>query len=157
MVDPSRRFRWAAVREANRCGTSCRRSTIPCPARLPIPCPSRHDGGEMSETLLLAEPATEVSGTRPWYTVVWRERLSSLDARWGIAPAPGLQGDPRLPRHALSSSKSDESEASAACSALSQPVAHRPRSERNSGRVEVSVDHPGVLALVLYPSGHLSY
>ncbi len=28
---------------------------------------------------------------------------------------------------------------------------------RNSGRVTVSVDHPGVLALVLYPSGHLSY
>jgi hypothetical protein len=28
---------------------------------------------------------------------------------------------------------------------------------RNSGRVKVSVDHPGVLALELYPSGHLSY
>ena len=27
---------------------------------------------------------------------------------------------------------------------------------RNSGRVKVSVDHPGVLALVPYPSGHLS-
>ena len=64
----------------------------------------------MSETLLLAEPATEVSGTRPWYTVVWLERFSSLGARWGIAPAPELQGDPRLPLHTLSSSKSDESE-----------------------------------------------
>ena len=83
----------------------------------------------MSETPLLAEPATEVSGTCPWSTVVWRERFSSLGACWGIAPAPGLQGDPRLPLHTLSSSKSDESEASAACYALSQPVAHRPRSE----------------------------
>ena len=69
----------------------------------------------MSETLLLAEPATEVSGTRPWSTVVWRERFSSLGARWGIAPAPELQGDPRLPLHALSSSNSDESGASASC------------------------------------------
>ena len=73
----------------------------------------------MSETLLFAEPGTEVSGTRLWYTVVWLERLRSLGARWGIAPAPELQGDPHLPLHALSSSKSDESEASAACPALS--------------------------------------
>ncbi len=51
----------------------------------------------MSETLLFADPATEVSGTRRWYTVVWLERFSSLGARWGIAPAPELQGDPRLP------------------------------------------------------------
>ena len=130
MVDPTCRTRWAAVIEANRFGTSCSLSPIPCPARFPpIPCPVRHDGGEMSETLLLAEPATEVSGTRPWYTVVWRERFSSLGARWGIAPALGLQGDPCLPVHTLSSSKSDESEASAACPALSQPGAHRPRSE----------------------------
>jgi hypothetical protein len=83
----------------------------------------------MSETLLFAEPATEVSGTRLWYTVVWLERFSSLGARWDIVPAPELQGDPRLPLHALSTSKSDESEASASCSALSQPVAHRPPSE----------------------------
>ncbi len=56
----------------------------------------------MSETLLFAEPATEVSGTRLCYAVIWHECFSSLGARWGIAPAPELQGDPRLPLHALS-------------------------------------------------------
>jgi hypothetical protein len=67
MVDPTCSTRWAAVSEANRCGTSCRLSPFPCPSRFShIPCPVRHDGGEMLETLVLAEPATEVSGTRPW-------------------------------------------------------------------------------------------
>ncbi len=69
----------------------------------------------MSGTQLFAEPAAEVSGTRLWYTVVWLERFNSLGARWGIAPGPELQGDPRLPLHALISSKSDEPEASASC------------------------------------------
>ncbi len=72
----------------------------------------------MSGTLLFAEPAAEVSGTRLWYTVVWLERFSHLGARWGMAPAPELQGDPRLPLHALDSSLSDESEASASWQAF---------------------------------------
>ncbi len=94
------------------------------------PSPVQPDRTEERCQRLFAEPATEVSGTRPWYTFVWLERFSSLGARgWGIAPDLELQGDRRLPLHALSSSKSDESEASASCSALSRPVAHRPPSE----------------------------
>ncbi len=125
-----------AYSEANRCGTSRRLSPIPCPARFtPIPCPARQDGGEMSGTPHFAEPAAEMSGTRRGYTIVWLERFSCLGARWGMTPAQECQGEPRLTLPAQSSSRSDESEASASCSAQSRPVAHRPPSEGPPNRI----------------------